>query len=506
MKSKIKKIISITLIVIATILFALSLYIKNKFGDAKIEQLLLSLMDATGTSNDVIIDGIKYCLPIVLILSIVLVLPIFIKHNKDIKLKIFLKRNKKKNFKIKLFPIPNIIYSVIIFIILVIYSFNSMGAFEYINNQIHSTKIFDDYYVNPSEVSLTFPKEKQNLIYIYMESMEMDYSNFNIDGEEVNLIPGLEKIAQKNLNFSNTNSLGGAQPVYGTGWTIAGVVAQSAGIPLKLVIDGNLYDHYNGFLPGVTTLGDILEEEGYKQVYLIGSDASFAGRDLYYTNHGNYEILDLNWAKQMEKISEDYFVFWGYEDNKLFEYAKEELLELAKSDKPFNFTMLTVDTHAIDGYLDESCDSKYDYQYANVISCSDGMITNFINWIMKQDFYENTTIILAGDHLSMQSDVVEYVDKDSRVTYNVIINSQSKTTNNKNRIFTSFDMFPTTLASLGVKIEGDRLGLGTNLYSDKKTLAEELGMDYLNSELAKTSNYYNEKFLENTYLEMLQDI
>ena len=36
------------------------------------------------------------------------------------------------------------------------------------------------------------------------------------------------------------------------------------------------------------------------------------------------------------------------------------------------------------------------------------------------------------------------------------------------------DMFPTTLASLGAVIDGDRLGLGTNLFSDKPTLAENL--------------------------------
>ena len=36
-------------------------------------------------------------------------------------------------------------------------------------------------------------------------------------------------------------------------------------------------------------------------------------------------------------------------------------------------------------------------------------------------------------------------------------------------------MFPTLLASIGVKIEGDRLGLGTNLFSGKPTLFEQNG-------------------------------
>ena len=54
-------------------------------------------------------------------------------------------------------------------------------------------------------------------------------------------------------------------------------------------------------------------------------------------------------------------------------------------------------------------------------------------------------------------------------------------------------MFPSTLAALGVKIEGDRLGLGTNLFSDKNTIPEEIGLDKFNNELQKYSSYYNEK-------------
>lgn len=57
------------------------------------------------------------------------------------------------------------------------------------------------------------------------------------------------------------------------------------------------------------------------------------------------------------------------------------------------------------------------------------------------------------------------------------------------------DMFPTILDSIGIKIEGNRLGLGTNLFSEEKTLAELYGYDYLFQELKKKSNFYNKKLL-----------
>ena len=52
------------------------------------------------------------------------------------------------------------------------------------------------------------------------------------------------------------------------------------------------------------------------------------------------------------------------------------------------------------------------------------------------------------------------------------------------------DLFPTTLAAMGYRIEGDRLGLGTNLFSGRKTLAEEMGYETLNTEVQKYSRYF----------------
>ena len=53
------------------------------------------------------------------------------------------------------------------------------------------------------------------------------------------------------------------------------------------------------------------------------------------------------------------------------------------------------------------------------------------------------------------------------------------------------DMFPTTLAALGCKIKGERLALGTNLFSDKKTLLETYGYDEVADGLSKRSSFYN---------------
>ena len=64
----------------------------------------------------------------------------------------------------------------------------------------------------------------------------------------------------------------------------------------------------------------------------------------------------------------------------------------------------------------------------------------------------------------------------------------------KNRVFTVFDLFPTTVAALGCSIQGERLGLGTNLYSSVATLPEEMGLEAFTQELRKYTDYYLEHF------------
>ena len=58
------------------------------------------------------------------------------------------------------------------------------------------------------------------------------------------------------------------------------------------------------------------------------------------------------------------------------------------------------------------------------------------------------------------------------------------------------DMFPTILSAMGYTIEGDRLALGTDLFSGRETLAEEMGLDALNRELKRSGRYFIANFME----------
>ena len=349
--------------------------------------------------------------------------------------------------------------------------------------------------MNPKKAKVEFPEQKRNLVYIFLESMETTYYSKEDGGlSEKDLMPEISKLAKENLNFSDTNQLGGAYTLYGTTWTASAMSAQTVGVPLKLSIEGNSLSEYSIFLGGAYGIGEILEENGYHNFLLLGSDATFGGRRNLFTQHGNYEIWDFESAMAENRVTEK--IWWGYTDDYLFEMAKEKISYLAKQEEPFNFTMLTADTHLEDGYKCDACPNKWDEQYKNVISCSSKRVGEFVKWLQKQDFYDNTTIVISGDHLTMQSNFFELEEGQAydKKVVNLIINPAIEA-QNTTRTYSTFDLYPTTLAALGVTIEGDRLALGTNLFSDEPTLIEKYGVEYVNNELRKKSKFYDNRIL-----------
>ena len=97
----------------------------------------------------------------------------------------------------------------------------------------------------------------------------------------------------------------------------------------------------------------------------------------------------------------------------------------------------------------------------------------------------------------MDSDFFDGIDPDyQRSVFNLFLNTDKADVRNKNRQFSAVDMFPTTLSALGVQVKGDRLGLGTNLFSDKQTIIEKMGYDAFSNELMKRSDFYDKWFVE----------
>ena len=441
---------------------------------------------------------IAFCVPTSVIIFLIANIAVFmcILHKETIKK--YSEKN-RVNFPIAQMHTINshkIISGVSVLLISIIFFGNQIDAFSYLGGMMKTTSVYEEEYAPPQKQIYQFPEKKKNLIYIFLESMETSYASVEEGGVMAdNYIPYLTEMAKENISFSDTDVLGGAQSVAGTTWTAAAMVTQTSGIPLTIPISKSNFGQDNKFLPGAYSIGEILEKEGYTNELLVGSKASFAKRKAYFEQHGNFRVFDYYTAVEREYIPEDYYVWWGYEDRRLFDYAKIELNKLYSEGNPFNLTMLTVDTHFTDGYKCPLCEEIYDSQYANVIHCSDKQIYEFIEWIKQQPFYKDTVIVLSGDHLTMDHHYFDRISetamKRGRRIYNCFINTGMSADHTKNRTFTTMDMFPTTLASLGVTWGKENLGLGVNLFSGEKTLAEKKGLQKFSDQLASSSDFYS---------------
>lgn len=337
---------------------------------------------------------------------------------------------------------------------------------QYLMIRSQGGSIYDEEYIDPRGKTITFPQGKRNLIHIVMESMETTYSDRAHGGQwETSLIPNLTALAEENISFSTMVDLSGAN------FTSGGLAAQTAGLPLI---------QYSS-LPGAWTLGDILAEEGYRQVFMCGSDGDFGMRKQYFEQHQT-EVWDYFTAQELGKIAPDYLVGWGMEDFVLYDNAKEVLTDLAQDSAPFSFTLLTVDTHFFDGMPCEYCEWVFPSTYEMVNHCADNLLYQFVQWIQEQDFYEDTTIVITGDHLSSDHGFFfqHGVEMADRQIYNCVINPvPGLKAPARDRTLAGVDIFPTTLRAMGAEWDGARLGLGVDLFSGEPTLVERIGQQAL---------------------------
>jgi phosphoglycerol transferase len=242
-KRRILKIIELVFCTFFIIIFFFSFFVNYNFGDISFEQVIFNIIYSEGADYTILYKGVSYCL----FLLILFYLLVYFKHwlYLFLKIKVCIKIGfKNKIININIFEktfLKTFLFLLIFGGFTVYKSFDYLNLKEYIDSQKTASTLFEDYYVDGRDVKIEFPEKKRNLIYIYLESMESSYVSKGNGGVfEKSLIPNLEKLALENINFSNTDKIGGAFQLHNTSWTMAALVSSTGGIPLK-VRDGNNY-------------------------------------------------------------------------------------------------------------------------------------------------------------------------------------------------------------------------------------------------------------------------
>lgn len=396
------------------------------------------------------------------------------------KLRLMLAGNGTFRNLVQLWKFTLVVTAAYCFVIsLVLPGIISSAPFHALFQQPVDSELYREHYANPDSVKVTAPQQPKNLIVIFLESMETNFARYT---------PEIDSLSRK-FGFAP-----GGLNVSGTSWTIAGITGKLCGIPLNMPMG---IEEYHGklptYLPHASCLMNVLANQGYEQVYVQGSSGDFTQKRDFWKVHGNVAIHDIEYFKEAGKIPQDYKVFWGFEDRKLYGFVKEELDSLAERGKPFALYMLTVDTHQ-PGFVDDSCQAQFtDTQgvLPQSLRCASFQLAKFLDWASKQPWYANTVISVMGDHAMPALSSKAKIPPDEILYWtNFILNSALQRPE-KERQYSSLDMFPTLLESMSFTIEGRSMGLGRSLYSDEPTLLELYGQKTLDSLLRERSIQYD---------------
>jgi len=335
---------------------------------------------------------------------------------------------------------------------------------------------YKEHYTNATKEIIKVPLKKRNLILLQIESLDKSFANAEFYGNS--LITDLQNYEKNGIVFTNYNEGFGTTP------TQPSLIAVFTGLPsTKLTAQViNNKGQYKVPFAKVYSLGDILSDAGYESFSIRGSDGIFSGTHKFLENHGVTHNIDKHILDRFFFTTSHSKNKWGYYDEDIYKVTQNIL---KKQRQPFFAFIQTIDTHC--GIFRGDVENKFNNKYYNTIHNTSKKTVDFLQWIKEQDFAENTTVIVYGDHLRKENEIPYPAQ---RSIYNLFINPV-KTPQNLNRYFTQVDLFPSILEAIGFEIEGHRLGIGTSIFSDETTLAEKYDEEYLEEQLSKDDDTYN---------------
>jgi hypothetical protein len=306
------------------------------------------------------------------------------------------------------------------------------------------------------------PAAGTNLIMVYLEGLEQTYLDETLFP---GLMPNLSRLAARGTRHD------GLAQVLGDAWTIGGMTASQCGIPLIAPSGGNSMEGVDLFLPGATCMGDLLSAIGYELEYIGGASLAFAGKGRFFETHGFTRILGRE--QLAHRVDEGYLTGWGLYDDSLFGIALERVGALAAAEAPFGFFMLTLDTHPPQGHPSRSCEDRPwqdgSNPMLNAVHCTDHLLGDFVAGLERMGALDDAVLVIASDHLAMQSPATELLNQGRRKNLFIEIHPErppAVTT----RVASLYDIGPTVLSSLGLDVPA--LGFGRDLNRPEPTLRE----------------------------------
>lgn len=317
-----------------------------------------------------------------------------------------------------------------------------------------------------TEPSLWQAAQGKNLIIIQLESLQNFVLNLDIDGVEIT--PVLNELANNHYYFPNFYQQ----------------VGQGNTSDAEFVVNTSFYIPPRGAATQVygakdlPSLPKLLQQNGYETATFHTNDVEFWNRDELYDALGFQHIYDKAY------FGEEDVLFFGSSDEILYSETAYALEELAQHDRPFYAHVIAMSSHhpynlPKDKQLIELPERYKDTLVGDYLVAqhyADYALGQFIDELQSRGLWEDSLIVLYGDHLGLP---MYSLDRDDQLlleeiygreyTYTDMINiplvivSDSFTTPMvHDQLGGQVDILPTVANLLGISLD-DHLHFGQDL-------------------------------------------
>ncbi|QCT04689.1 sulfatase [Paenibacillus algicola] len=231
----------------------------------------------------------------------------------------------------------------------------------------------------------------KNVILIQMESFQTFLMNLSIDGQEIT--PNMNKIAAESLYFPNFYQNVGQ----GNTSDAEFVVNTSFYIPPR----GAATQHYaDRQLP---SLPKLLKEDGYQS-------ATFHTNVVEFWNRGElYKALGFDHYYDKAFFGEEDQVFFGASDETLYRKTASQMKQLGEAEQPFYAQVISMTAHhpytipeeKHQMELPERYEDTFVGDYIRSQNYADYALGQFMEQLKQDGIWEDSLIIVYGDHLGL---------------------------------------------------------------------------------------------------------
>lgn len=301
----------------------------------------------------------------------------------------------------------------------------------------------------PNKISS--PSIKPNLITIYLESFQLDFTHHSSKELYPGLTPNINALSDSYVVYNNF--INSVTP------TINAMISSQCGANIILSNKDNTA-HDNEVLnrdavakdlleDNLICLSDTLHQAGYYQVMMKAASMDFSGKRKFFLSHGYDLALDTRVLNKNNKYTD--LNLWGLQDPMLVDEALSTL-ETLNDKQPFNLTFLTVNSHP-PGYEYTGCPTyKEGNAMLNGIHCTDYALGLFLKKLEQMDLYKNTVVVIVGDHVLFRSKTNDSLSSSwFGRTYLAIRTPDTTTKQQPNTFGITPDIAPTILELLGFK-------------------------------------------------------